>query len=45
VEVLSGKDTSKPFEDLSADDRAATLEVLRGTDPAFRDMKSVDNPT
>ena len=39
VEVLSGKDTSKPFEHLSADDRAATLDVLRQTDPAFRELR------
>jgi hypothetical protein len=39
VEVLSGKDTSKPFAHLSRDDRAATLEILRQTVPAFQDLR------
>ena len=30
-EVLSGKDTSKPFEHLTADDRSAILQILRET--------------
>ncbi len=37
-EVLSDKDTSKPFANLSAQDRADTLDILRQTDPAFRDL-------
>jgi hypothetical protein len=32
-EVLSGKDTSKEFAHLSADDRAAVLDILRDTKP------------
>jgi hypothetical protein len=39
VAVLNGTDTSKPFEHLSAADRAATLEVLLQTNPAFREVK------
>ena len=34
-EVLSGKDTSKSFEHLSADDRKAILEILQETKPDF----------
>lgn len=30
-EVLTGKDTSKPFEHLSADDRSAILQILKET--------------
>jgi hypothetical protein len=32
-EVLSGKDTSKPFEHLSSDDRKAIREILLATHP------------
>lgn len=32
-EVLSGKDTSKEFEHLSKEDRAAVLDILRDTKP------------
>jgi hypothetical protein len=32
-EVLTGKDTSEPFKHLSAADRKAVLEILRGTLP------------
>jgi hypothetical protein len=34
-EVLTGKDTSKPFEHLSAQDRKAILEILKATKPAL----------
>jgi hypothetical protein len=36
-DVLSGKDTSKPFERLSADDRRAILEILLDTKPGLPD--------
>jgi hypothetical protein len=39
-DILLGRDTSKPFAHLSAADRAAILEILRDTLPAFtRDWK------
>ena len=41
--VLSGTDTSKPFADLSADDRTAIVEILRETKsdlPAYWKRKS-----
>jgi len=34
-EVLSGKDSSKPFEHLSPEDRKAILEILQETKPDF----------
>jgi hypothetical protein len=34
-EVLTGKDQSKPFEHLKADDRKAILEILRETKPGL----------
>ena len=34
-EVLSGKDTSAPFQHLSQDDRKAVLEILQETKPDF----------
>lgn len=36
-EVLSGRDTSKDFEHLAADDRRAILEILRDTKPGLPD--------
>ena len=32
-DVLAGKNLSKPFDRLSADDRRAILEILRDTKP------------
>jgi hypothetical protein len=37
LEVLSGKDTSKPFAHLSAEDRSAILQILKETKPSLRD--------
>jgi hypothetical protein len=35
AEILTGKDTSKPFEHLSAEDRKAILGILKATKPGF----------
>jgi hypothetical protein len=44
LEILAGKDTSKPFEHLSAKDRKAILEILKATKPTFPLVPSPGTP-